>query len=94
MGACGTTSTADQPVIALSYLMMGTASNGNPLCGKTVTIHNAKTGASAQATVVDKCMGCCNHESLDMSNSLFETLNGGSLTAGRVTSGISWYFND
>ena len=58
MGACGITSSADQPVIALSYLMMGTASNGNPLCGKTVTINNANTGASAQATVVDKCMGC------------------------------------
>ena len=58
MGACGIDSSADQPVIAISYLMMGTASNSNPLCGKTVTIKNAKTGASAQATVVDKCMGC------------------------------------
>ncbi|KAA6410564.1 MAG: hypothetical protein FRX48_05986 [Lasallia pustulata] len=94
MGACGITSSADQPVIAVSYLMMGTASNSNPLCGKTVTIKNANTGASAQATVVDKCMGCCDHESIDLSDSLFETLNGGSLAAGRVSSGITWYFND
>lgn len=113
MGACGIVSSADQPVIAISYLMMGSASNSNPLCGKSVTINNANTGASAQATVVDKCMGCvsflnvdcdgarqltvhvqCNHESIDLSDSLFETLNGGSLSAGRVTSGITWYFND
>ena len=58
MGACGIVSAANESVIALSYLMMGTGSNSNPLCGKTVTIHNANTGASAQATVVDKCMGC------------------------------------
>lgn len=36
----------------------------------------------------------CDHESIDLSDSLFETLNGGSLAAGRVSSGITWYFND
>ena len=39
------------------------------------------------------CMQC-DYESIDLSNSLFETLNGGSLTAGRVASGITWYFNE
>ena len=77
--------------IALPYEFMGTASNSNPYCGKTLTIYNPATGASVQATVMDKCMGCTGR-SIDLTETLFGDLTGGDTGLGRV-SGVDWWFN-
>ncbi|KAI9811489.1 MAG: hypothetical protein M1827_005472 [Pycnora praestabilis] len=87
LGACGETSDGSaEDVIALPFGMMGTQSNGNPFCGKTVTI---KLGSkSATATVVDKCMGCTGN-SIDLSTHVFNQLADESV--GRTQA--EWYFN-
>jgi len=65
---------------------MGSQSNGNPYCGKTITIlHNGK---STVATVVDKCMGCAGR-AIDVSRLAFDDLEDESV--GRTTA--TWYFN-
>lgn len=59
LGACGVDDTGmdeTKNIVALSHLLMGTQSNGNPMCGKTITISYG--GKTTQATVEDKCMGC------------------------------------
>lgn len=66
--------------------MMGTQSNGNPFCGKSVTI---KLGSkTVQAKVVDKCMGC-EGNSIDLSNAAFEVL--ADFAVGRTQA--EWWFN-
>ena len=92
LGACGITSDGDNDsVIALPVGMMGTQSNGNPYCGKTVTITCTKTGLSTTATVVDKCMGCTGN-SIDLSTKAFAALDPTSMEAdGRLAA--TWYFN-
>ncbi|OBT76411.1 hypothetical protein VF21_03665 [Pseudogymnoascus sp. 05NY08] len=88
LGACGeTTNGATEKVVALPHEFMGTQSNGNPFCGKTVTI-NYK-GATVQATVVDKCMGCVGRD-LDLSTAAFDGL-GIAESVGRTQA--DWYFN-
>lgn len=88
LGACGeTTDGSTDKVVALPHEFMGEQSNGNPFCGKTVTI-NYK-GQSVQATVVDKCMGCVGRD-LDLSNAAFDGL-GIAESVGRTTA--DWYFN-
>lgn len=88
LGACGeTTDGSVDKVVALPHEFMGTQSNGNPFCGKTVTI-NYK-GATVQATVVDKCMGCVGRD-LDLSNAAFDGL-GIAESVGRTQA--DWYFN-
>ena len=89
LGACGITSDGDEDlVIALPWELMGTQSNGNPYCGKTVTIE--RDGVSIVATVVDKCMGCIGY-SIDLSNLAFSSL-GVAFAVGRTTA--DWYFNE
>jgi hypothetical protein len=89
LGACGLTTDGNKEmVIALPHDLMGTQSNDNPYCGKTVTISYKETSITAK--VVDKCMGCTGY-SIDLSNLAFSSL-GISFNQGRVT-GI-WYFND
>jgi cytoskeletal protein RodZ len=89
LGACGLTTDGDKEmVIVLPHDFMGTQSNGNPYCGKTVTI--SFEGTSITATVVDKCMGCTGY-SIDLSNLAFSSL-GINFAQGRVRG--SWYFND
>ena len=89
LGACGITSDGDtQNVVALPHGLMGTQSNGNPYCGKTITITCTTTGKTTTATVVDKCMGCDNY-SIDLSNAAFLELD--DLAVGRTTA--TWYFN-
>lgn len=73
--------------IALPYAFMGTQSNDNPYCGKTITIKNGDK--TATGTVIDKCMGCTGM-SIDLSRHLFDQLADESL--GRV-SGVEWWFN-
>ena len=88
LGACGeTTDGSVDKVVALPHEFMGTQSNGNPFCGKTVTINY--NGATVQATVVDKCMGCVGRD-LDLSNAAFDGL-GIPESVGRTTA--DWYFN-
>ncbi|KAL2073738.1 hypothetical protein VTL71DRAFT_11064 [Oculimacula yallundae] len=87
LGACGEThdgSTAK--VIALPVGLMGAQSNGNPYCGKTVTIK--KGSKTTTATVVDKCIGCKGN-SIDLSNAAFLEL--ADFDVGRTTA--EWWFN-
>ncbi|KAE9378008.1 hypothetical protein N431DRAFT_435171 [Stipitochalara longipes BDJ] len=89
LGACGlTTNGTIERVIALPHVLMGTLSNTNPYCGKTVTIKCTATGKTTTATVVDKCMGCENY-AIDLSNAAFEELD--DLAIGRTTA--TWWFN-
>ena len=88
-GSCGLTSNGEaENVVALSQLMMGPQSYGNPYCGKTITITCLATGKTATATVVDKCEGCDTY-SIDLSIKTFLELD--ALEVGRT--GASWYFN-
>lgn len=92
LGACGTDDTgADQNenIAALSHLLMGTSSNGNPMCGQTVTI--SANGKTAKATVKDKCMGC-SIDDVDVSEKVYKELFGGSLDSGRMP--MKWSFDD
>jgi len=66
---------------------MGTRSNDNPYCGKTVTI-KAK-GKTVVAKVHDKCMGCAMGD-IDVSEKAFLALFG-DLGVGRAP--VEWYFN-
>lgn len=90
LGACGwNVNTASDMQIALPYEFMGTQSNGNPYCGKSLTIMNPTTGQTIQATVGDKCMGCTGR-SIDLTQALFNAIGGG--CDGRC-SGFDWWFN-
>lgn len=91
LGACGVNVDPAGNGIALPYEFMGTLSNSNPYCGKTLTIYNPATGQSAQATVMDKCMGCVGR-SIDLTETLFSAVTKGNTGAGRV-SGVDWWFN-
>ncbi|MCJ1370073.1 hypothetical protein MMC20_001285 [Loxospora ochrophaea] len=89
--------TLPENYVALAEQMMGTLSNSgvgqptNPLCGKTIQITNPATGSSATGTLVDRCGGCPNGTSLDLSPSLFSQL--ASQSEGNV-GGIEWFFTD
>jgi hypothetical protein len=68
---------------------MGEQSNGNPYCGRTISITCDATGKSTTATVVDKCMGCMGY-SIDLSPGAFDELD--SESVGRTTA--HWYFTN
>ncbi|KAI9054130.1 hypothetical protein LZ554_001301 [Drepanopeziza brunnea f. sp. 'monogermtubi'] len=87
LGACGFTHDGNvDKVIALPHEMMGYQSNGNPFCGKTVTI---KLGdKTVQAEVVDKCMGC-KDRAIDLSIAAFKEL--ADMAIGRTQA--VWWFN-
>jgi hypothetical protein len=90
MGACGEDDTGkdeSENIVALSHLLMGTVSNGNPYCGKTITISYG--GKEVVATVKDKCMGC-DMNNIDVSVGAFKTLMG-STDVGRKS--VDWWFN-
>lgn len=91
LGACGwNVDTESQFAIALPHAFMGTQSNGNPYCGRAVTLVNPVSGTTVQATVGDKCMGC-EARSIDCTNALFNAITDGK-GDGRLT-GIQWYFS-
>jgi len=83
-------------VLALPYAMMGTVSNSGPNkptngnCGRVIEITCPETGSSAQAVVVDKCMGC-EDSHIDLSAAAFSAL-GVPQAAGTAT--VSWNFVD
>lgn len=90
MGACGEDDSGkDQTgnIVAISHLKMGTQSNGNPMCGQTITIYS--NGKSTTATVRDKCMGCAEND-IDVSEKVYKEL-WGDLSTGR--SECTWSFN-
>ncbi|TVY55033.1 Allergen Asp f [Lachnellula suecica] len=81
LGACGITNDGStDKIVALSHLLMGTQSNGNPYCGKTITVEYK--GKTTTATVTDKCMGCA-IDAIDLSNAAYEEL--ADLSLGRDT---------
>jgi len=89
LGACGIVSDGTvQNVVALPHVLMGSASNNNPYCGKTITIKCSATGKTTTATVVDKCMGCENY-AIDLSIAAFTALDDPAV--GRT--GATWWFN-
>jgi len=91
MGSCGIDdSNLDHSdyVVAVSSQLMGAQSNGNPMCGKTITI--SANGKTVQAKVHDKCPSCAPGD-IDGSELIFLDLFG-SLTDGRKK--IEWWFND
>lgn len=89
LGACGITSVDTDKVVALPWQFMGEQSNGNPYCGRTISITCDATGKSTTAVVVDKCMGCTGY-SIDLSPGAFDELD--SESVGRTTA--TWYFTD
>ncbi|KIX08143.1 uncharacterized protein Z518_02799 [Rhinocladiella mackenziei CBS 650.93] len=91
LGACGwNVDSNSQMSIALPYAFMGTQSNGNPYCGRSVTLYNPDSGTTVQATVGDKCMGCVDR-AIDCTNVLFSAITDGQ-GDGRM-SGIEWWLN-
>jgi len=89
LGACGSTNNGTtQKVVALSHLLMGTQSNGNPFCGTTITVTCVATGKSTTAEVVDKCMGCKMWD-VDLSDAVFSDIE--DMGVGRTTA--NWHFN-
>jgi hypothetical protein len=91
LGACGTVvDTKGDMAIALPHEFMGTLSNSNPYCGKTVTIKTV-SGSTVQATVKDKCMGCVGR-SIDLTDKLFNAVTDGK-GDGRVQ-GIEWWISE
>ncbi|KAK5095670.1 hypothetical protein LTS08_008064 [Lithohypha guttulata] len=90
LGACGWNVDSNSEFqIALPHAFMGTQSNGNPYCGRSLTVLNPQTGVTIQATVGDKCMGCVGR-SIDLTNALFAAVGNG--CDGRC-SGFQWWFN-
>lgn len=91
LGACGwNVDSNSEMAIALPYGFMGTQSNGNPYCGRSVTLVNPASGTTVKGTVGDKCMGC-EGRSIDCTNALFNAITDGK-GDGRL-SGIQWYFS-
>lgn len=89
LGACGVTNTDSELIAALNveqFNQFGSMSNGNPVCGKTATLHYQ--GKSVTVTIQDKCPGCA-YGSLDLSPAAFTQLADKSL--GRIQ--ITWSFN-
>ena len=91
LGACGTNIDPSGKGIALPFAFMGTKSNGNPYCYRSLTIYNPATGISAQAEVMGKCGGC-DGRSIDLTPALFSTLTSNEIALGRVHD-VDWWFN-
>ena len=89
LGACGEDDTGKDEeisIVALSHLLMGTESNGNPMCGKTIQIES--NGRTTTAVVKDKCMGCAMWD-IDVSEKVFQDLWGG---LGKGRGPATWSF--
>lgn len=87
--ACGSTEPDSASFVAMNSLIMGSGSNGNPLCGKSITVKNTKTGKTASGTVQDKCPGCHGTHGIDLSQGLFEQL--ADLSEGVFP--VEWWFD-
>jgi len=90
LGACGEDHSGQDNsfnLVALSAQLMGAQSNGNPFCGRTITIKGPK--GTTTAVVKDKCPEC-DSDSIDISMKAFKEIYG-SLDVGRGP--CEWYFN-
>uniref|UniRef100_A0A1Y1KZ01 RlpA-like protein double-psi beta-barrel domain-containing protein n=1 Tax=Photinus pyralis TaxID=7054 RepID=A0A1Y1KZ01_PHOPY len=90
MGSCGEDDKGKdltECIVAISHDRMGEQSNGNPFCGKEVTM--SANGKTVVGTVKDKCMGCAFND-IDVSKACFTKLF--DLGVGRTT--IKWWFNE
>jgi hypothetical protein len=90
MGSCGIDDSGKDHtdnIVAVSSQLMGAQSNGNPMCGKTITIK--ANGKTIEAKVHDKCPSCAMGD-IDGTEKMFVDLFG-SLDAGRQK--IEWWFN-
>lgn len=88
MGACGFDDSGlddTDYIVAISHLVMGTQSNGNPYCNQHVTIE--ANGKTIKAVIRDKCMGCAAGD-VDVSKAAFKALYG-DLEGGRLPA--KWY---
>ncbi|CAE6420318.1 unnamed protein product [Rhizoctonia solani] len=81
LGACGKVTNDNQLIVALGP---GPYNNGK-MCGKTITVKNAKSGKSTTAKVVDLCPSC-GPNNIDLSPAAFKKL--GSLSAGVLS--VTW----
>ncbi|KAI1495180.1 RlpA-like double-psi beta-barrel-protein domain-containing protein-containing protein [Biscogniauxia mediterranea] len=81
LGACGSTSTDTEHVVALASSQF----SGSDPCGKTIEI--TKDGKTTTATVVDKCPSCA-EGAIDVSSTVFESI--ADLSVGRTT--VTWKF--
>ncbi|KAJ6592755.1 RlpA-like double-psi beta-barrel-protein domain-containing protein-containing protein, partial [Mycena capillaripes] len=78
LGACGTTNTADQLIVAVGHGKFdtfpgaGPNPNANPICGKKIKATSG--GKSVTVTVVDRCAGCAGAADLDFSQAAFAKL--------------------
>jgi hypothetical protein len=91
LGACGFDDSGkgdSDYIVALSHLLMGTQSNGNPFCDRSITISYG--GKTVRAVVRDKCMGCA-YDNIDVSEKAFKELSPGGLGTGRFK--VDWWFN-
>lgn len=91
LGACGNlVNTNTTFAVALPFEFMGTLSNNNPYCGRSITLYNPVSATTSHAVVQDKCMGCVGR-ALDCTDVLFDDItdNKGN---GRM-SGIEWWFD-
>lgn len=88
MGACGEDDSGQDMsanIVAMSSAVMGSQSNGNPMCGKTIKVYNSANGKSTTGIIRDKCPSCVKG-SIDVSQKMFEEL--GDIADGRIE--ISW----
>lgn len=91
LGACGwDVNTSSDLQIALPVGFMGSLSNSNPYCGRSVTLYNPTSGTTVQAKVGDKCMGCVDR-AIDCTDALFSAITDGT-GDGRVA-GIQWWLD-
>jgi len=68
-GACGQVN-PDSALIAA----MDAAIFSQSLCGRQVSVTNAATQQSVTVTIADKCPGCKNAQSIDLSQGAFDTI--------------------
>ncbi|KAK5661468.1 hypothetical protein OQA88_11370 [Cercophora sp. LCS_1] len=90
LGACGFDDSGKdhaENIVALSHLLMGEQSNGNPYCGRRITV--SYNGETRDAVVRDKCMGCA-IDNIDGSEKLFTSFQ--PLGTGRFK--VDWWFSD
>jgi len=88
-GACGIYHSDSDYILALDYRLYGSLGVQSQYCGRSVTITNTNTGATATGVVADACPTCSNENSLDLSVGLFQAL--GNMNDGVLP--ISWHFN-
>ena len=92
-GACGSYKSDSDAVVALNggTYWNSDYSQGNPDCGRWVTIVNESNGKTVVAQVNDACPTCTgNGESLDLSVAAFQAI--ADLSQGQVN--IKWKFNN